>query len=108
MGFINGLIKIYRCDNGVQVCELAAHSRTITGLICHPTKSVFATTGDDTMMNVWELTGNKLETMDLNLMLSSRVNDFQLTGIAWGKESHNSIVASVYDFKTILVWDDIL
>ena len=40
--------------------------------------------------------------------MSSRVNDYQLTGIAFGKENHSSIVCSVYDYKVMLVWDDVV
>lgn len=45
----------------------------------------------------------------MNLVISSRCNDMQLTGVAFaGLESGslNSIVATVYDYKSILVWDD--
>ena len=33
-------------------------------MCCHPTKSVFATCGDDTFVNIFEVTGDKLETAE--------------------------------------------
>ena len=69
---------------------------------------MFATCSDDTFVNLWEVQGNKLDALDINLLLTSRVNDYQLAGIAFGKESFSSIVCSVYDYKTMLVWDDVV
>jgi len=31
-----------------------------------------------------------------------------MAGVTFGGERFNSLVASVYDFKTMLVWDDIV
>ena len=76
IGFANGAVKLYNCESGTIICELQAHSRQINGLVCHPTKSVFATCGDDTFLNVWEVSGSKLENLDINLICSSRVTDY--------------------------------
>ena len=77
-------------------------------MCCHPTKSVFATCGDDTFVNIFEVTGDKLEKLDLNLVAASRVNDFMIVGVSFGGEGNNSLVAVPYDFKTIVVWNNII
>lgn len=69
---------------------------------------MFVTAGDDTFVNLWEVTGSSIERLDINLLTSSIVNDYQVAGITFGQENYRSIVASVYDYKVLLVWDDIL
>jgi len=108
VGFASGTVRLFLCETGKFICELAAHSRQINAIAAHPTKQVFATCSDDTFLNLWEVTGSKIDNMDINLIVSSRVNDYQLTGICFGKETYNSIVCSVYDYKFMLVWDDII
>lgn len=66
------------------------------------------TAGDDTFVNLWEVSGSTLERLDINILTSSIVNDYQVVGLAFGQENYRSIVASVYDYKLLLVWDDIL
>ena len=107
VGFGNGAVKIIS-PVGQVVCELSAHSRIITSLACHPSKSVFATCSDDTFMHVFEVSGDRQDKLDVNLMLGSRVNDFMLTGVTFGGEGNNSVLAVPYDFKTVVVWNNIV
>jgi WD40 repeat protein len=74
-GFLNGLVKLIS-PNGSLVCELSAHSRCINAITCHPTKSLFATCSDDTFVHVFEVVGDTPWKRDVNLILSSRVNDY--------------------------------
>lgn len=109
VGFASGMVKIYLADSGAPVCELAAHTRQVSAVACHQGgKSVFATVSDDTFMNVWEVSGNKLETIDVQLVVSSRCADLQVTGVAFGGPKMSAVVASIYDYKQILVWDDLI
>ena len=87
---------------------MGAHSRQVNALCCHPNRTVFVSAGDDTFVNLWEVTGATVEKLDINLLTSSIVNDYQVVGLAFGQENQRSIVASVYDYKVLLVWDDIL
>ena len=51
-------------------------------------------------MNVWEI--SKQSAVDVNLVLSSRCPDMQLTGVAFGANTEgslSSVIASVYDYK---------
>jgi WD40 repeat protein len=107
VGFANGSVKIVT-PNGILACELSAHSRSLNALTCHPTKSIFATCSDDTFMSVFEISGDSFERIDVNLILSSRVNDYQLCGVQFGGDTFNSIVAAPYDFKTLAVWNNIV
>lgn len=99
-GLSNGLVRVFTTDEPKCLLELQAHSRQINALICHPTKPFFATAADDTFLNVWEI--SKQAVFDVNLVLSNRCPDMQLTGVAFGSNSEStlsSVIASVYDYK---------
>lgn len=87
---------------------MSAHSRVINAVACHPSKSVFATCSDDTFMQVFEVSGDRLDKIDVNLILGSRVNDYMLTGVTFGGEGNNSVIAVPYDFKTLVVWNNVV
>ena len=106
VGFASGIVKLYGSQSGVKVCELAAHSRQINALACHPAKSIFVTVGDDTFLNVWEVESGAA--FNIRLVMSSRVPDFLLTGVCFANQNYNSILATVYNFKTVIVWDDVV
>lgn len=46
--------------------------------------------------------------MNISLVMSSRANDYQPVGLSFAKEDMCSLVASVYDYKVLLVWDDVV
>ena len=108
VGYASGAIKLFLGSTGQLICEMGAHSRQVNALSCHPTRSVFVSAGDDTFVNLWEVSGSTIERLDINLLTSSIVNDYQVVGLAFGQENYRSIVGSVYDYKVLLVWDDIL
>jgi len=106
VGFASGMVNLYSAATGSKVIELSAHSRQVNALCCHPTKSIFATVGDDTFLNMWEVeSGN---TPSVKLHLSSRVADFQLVGVCFANKNFTSILATSYIFKTALVWDNVV
>ena len=88
--------------------ELQAHSRILNSLTTHPTRSVFATASDDTFVHVFEVVGDKVDKIDVNLIVSSRVNDYMVVGVAFGGDNNSSLVAAPYDFKTLIVWNNLL
>lgn len=103
----NGLVKLIN-PRGELLCDFSAHSRTINAMAAHPTKSVLVTAGDDTFINIWEISGNQTtNSLNVNLLLSSRVNDWLLTGVGFINDGR-SVAAAVYDFKTMLVWEDVV
>ena len=101
VAYSNGSVRLYQPDTGSLLAEVGAHSRQINGLACHPAQGLFATCADDSFMNVWKVTpeGN------VTIMSSSRVPDFQLTGVCFAGKFSQSVVASVYDYKQLIVWD---
>ncbi len=56
-------------------------------------------------MNVFEVVGDKSDKIDVNLIVSSKVNEYHLTGVAF---AGNSVVATPYDFKNIVIWNSIV
>lgn len=107
VGYANGSVKIISPAGNV-ICNLSAHSRGLNSLACHPTKSVFATCSDDTFVHIFEVVGDKLDKIDVNLILSSRVNDHLLCGVAFGGDGNNSLVVAPYDYKTVVVLNNVV
>ena len=101
VGFANGEIRIISPKGGQIVIELGSHSRGINAVTCHPTKSILATCSDDSFMNIFEVAEN----LEVNLILSSRVNDYQLVGVVFGSDS---VLAAPYDFKNLVVWNHVV
>ena len=97
-----------KSDNGSLLCEMQAHSRQVSALVCHPVRSVFATVSDDTFLNVWEVTGLKLEINDVQLIISQRISDMQLTGVQFATQTFGSVVATTYDYKSIIIMEDVI
>lgn len=102
--YANGSVKLIT-SAGVVVAEIGAHSRGINALTCHPTKAVFATCSDDTFVNVYDVAGESAENLEVNLILSSKVNDYQLVGLAFGGEGNNSLIGAPYDYKILTFWN---
>jgi WD40 repeat protein len=107
-GFQNGHVKLLNFENGDMIAEISSHSRMVNAVACHPSRAVFATCGDDTFMNVYEVSGDKIEKLDVDLILSSRVNDLMLVGVTFGGENNSSVVGVPYDFNTLVVWDNVV
>lgn len=84
VGYASGRVELYICETGRRVCEIGAHSRQVNALCAHPTRTVFATAGDDTFVNLWEVTGSSPEKLEINVLSSSIVNDYQVVGLAFG------------------------
>ena len=84
VAYASGRVKLVLCDSGKLVCEIGAHSRQINAIRAHPTRSAFVTAGDDTFVNLWEVSGASLDKLDVSLLTSSIVNDYQVCGLAFG------------------------
>jgi hypothetical protein len=59
-------------------------------------------------MHLFEVSGDRIDKIDVNLILGSRVNDYMLCGLSFGGDGNNSIVAVPYDFKTMIVWNNVV
>ena len=100
VGFANGSIKLIN-PKGQLIATVNAHSRGVNALTCHPVKSIFASCSDDTFMNIFKLNDKS----EVTLVLSSRVNDYQLVGVAF---SEDSVISTPYDFKNIAIWNSVV
>ena len=76
VGYASGTIKLFLGETGQLICEMGAHSRQVNALCCHPTRTVFVSAGDDTFVNLWEISGSTIERLDINILTSSIVNDY--------------------------------
>ena len=54
-GLANGLVRIFDCQDCHHLVDIQAHSRAINAMAPHSDLPIFATVGDDTMVNVWSL-----------------------------------------------------
>ena len=103
--YANGQVKLYNAV-GDLIIELSAHSRAVNALKCHPTKSLFVTVSDDTFCNLFEVIGDSLERVEVDVRNSTCVKDLMLVGVEfWGQDS-SSILAVPYDYPTLILWED--
>lgn len=101
--FADGRVRIFSAGDGALLSEAAAHGRCITALTLHPTEHLFATVGEDTLVNVWTLPNPQEKGPSLELVASRRRPDMQLAGVAFSRMGSN-LVASAYDWPALHVW----
>lgn len=101
-GYATGAVKIFDFD-GQQCLEINSHSRNLNALAVHPSRSVIATAGDDTFLNVFEIAGDSLTSLKVNLQSSSRINDMLLVGVGFAGDNQENVIAVPYDFSTMVV-----
>jgi len=108
LAYATGVIKILTCPKAEQVAELQAHSRSINALTSHTTKPLFATVGDDTMVNLWycKFESGKQEIKDIELLQSQIVPDHLLVGAVFGQKE-NSLIVAPYDYKFMLHFNNL-
>ena len=67
----NGVVKIFNCKTGAHLVDIQAHSRQINALACHPSKPIFVTVSDDTIVNLWKCKATDKEVIsEVNLIMS--------------------------------------
>ena len=76
VGYASGTIRLFLCETGHMVCEIGGHSRQVNTICAHPTRTVFVSAGDDTFVNLWEISGSSVDRLDINILTSSIVNDY--------------------------------
>ena len=103
--FSNGAVKIFTF-NGEIVCEIGAHSRNINAVACHPSRSLFWTVGDDCFLNVFEVTGDTVDKIEVDLRLSSKVTDLMLVGVCYAGDDESSIVAVPFDYPNMVICEN--
>jgi WD40 repeat protein len=102
--FANGMVRIMKPDLQ-KLLEVSCHSRQINALSVSANASLFATCGDDTFVNIWEVSGQG-DKLRVSHFLGSRINDMMIVGVSFGGAAARSIVAVPYDYAQMLVWEN--
>lgn len=102
--FANGIVKILKSDL-TKILEISCHSRQINAISVSQNASLFATAGDDTFVNVWEVTGDG-DKVKVQQFLGSRVSDVMMVGVSFGGAGGKSIIAVPYDYSQMVVWEN--
>ena len=97
------MVKLLK-PNLEKVLEVSCHSRQINALSVSANASLFATAGDDTFVNVWEVTGDG-DKVKVQHFLGSRISDVMMVGVTFGGAGGKSIVAVPYDYAQMVVWE---
>ena len=105
--FSNGTVKLHTFE-GDPVCEIGAHSRNINAVCCHPSKSIFWTVGDDWFLNVWEVIGDRVDKIEVDLRLTSKITDLIIVGVSFAGEDNSSIVAVPYDYPNLIFCENVI
>ena len=56
-GFACGHIRVFRIGVKAAIVEISAHARCVTALAIHPSLPLFASVGEDTVLNVFNVPG---------------------------------------------------
>eukprot|EP00455_Lapot_gusevi_P043654 TRINITY_DN533_c0_g1_i10.p1 TRINITY_DN533_c0_g1~~TRINITY_DN533_c0_g1_i10.p1 ORF type:complete len:279 (+),score=51.99 TRINITY_DN533_c0_g1_i10:156-992(+) len=100
-GYLSGKIRIFDISNPHLKVEIDAHSRPIYALHVHPHKPVFATGGEDTVVNVWSLPDADGK---VALLYSSEVKDTLICGLQFAHNTENTVLCvAPYDFNHLIV-----
>lgn len=105
-GDANGLVSVIEAalEKPRVLCTIQAHQQALTGLICHPTKSVFATGGEDSMVTVWEVN----EDEKLNLVFDYQLANKIPTGVAFVGENSSSLLIAQQDHINLAYFKDLV
>lgn len=105
--YSNGTVKIFTFKGDI-LCEIGAHSRNINAVACHPEKSIFWTVGDDTFLNVFEVQGDTVDKVTVDLRSSAKVPDLMLVGVCFAGDDNSSIVAVPYDYPNLILCENLI
>lgn len=111
--FTSGHLRYIDLEHGEVKVEVAAHSRSITGISGSKLPDgtmVCATASEDSVVSVWsvpEAIGERGG--EVELLFSDKILDKQLTGICFVSDSNQDtkIIASSFDCDHLDVWDEI-
>ncbi|DBA02024.1 TPA: hypothetical protein N0F65_000271 [Lagenidium giganteum] len=98
-GYLTGRLRIFKKETFRVHAEVAAHSRAITALDVWENHVV--SVGEDTFLNVWELSGCKVSPR-IKLVSSQSVANDLLSGVAFAGLKH--IITATYDTTHLKLW----
>jgi WD40 repeat protein len=111
--FTSGHLRYIDLEDGKVKVEVAAHSRTITGISGSKLPDgtmVCATASEDSVVSVWSVPEAIGENGgDVKLLYKDKLTDKKLTGICFLTDTRQDtkIVASSFDCDHLDVWDEI-
>ncbi|GLE03275.1 hypothetical protein PINS_up012165 [Pythium insidiosum] len=98
-GYLTGLLRVFRSTDFHVHAEIAAHSRAVTAI--DVSDDLVVSVGEDTFMNVWELSGKK-EAPRIQLVSSHCVSNDLLTGVVF--VGAKSVMTAAYDTTHLKLW----
>jgi hypothetical protein len=113
LGYASGRVSVFSCVSGMRWMEVTAQARACTGVAVHPSKPMFVTVGEDTVLSVWTLPDfdadsekeplKKRKSRAMHAVLhSGAIKDRILTGVAWAKDG--SLVTAAFGRPTLEVF----
>ena len=106
--YSTGHVRIFNPAKPHILAEIAAHNRcinAIAGLVTSDTfdRCVFASVGDDTMLNVWAVDSRpETDDVEVELLNSASCVDALLVGVAF--KGTDNIITSSYEATSLQVW----
>jgi len=106
--YSNGQVRGYKLPQGKEVLRINAHIKNITAIAGHPTKPLLATVSEDSFLHLFQITTNVAKnTFDASLVLSNKIENNLLTGVAFLPPNYTSIIAVSYDELKMYYWKGI-
>lgn len=105
VAFGSGVIRVWDIVARELRVEISAHARWINSMDCLPDRGIFASVGEDTVMNVWLMDPDSRQ---ISLIHSSVVADKLLCGIAFtgvGAGERSPLAVTAYDADQVYVYD---
>mmetsp|Transcript_6671 Transcript_6671/g.10516 ORF Transcript_6671/g.10516 Transcript_6671/m.10516 type:complete len:322 (+) Transcript_6671:198-1163(+) len=99
--FVSGVVRVYFINECRVKFEVDSHCRALNAMDLHPFHDVFATVGEDGVINVWKLPDKRSERF--HLVSSEYLEDHMLVGVSFAKDNTNKVATTSYDRKSLIV-----
>jgi len=99
-GYATGHLRLFRGSSCELYVEITAHARVITGLVFHPTASIFASCSEDTLVQFWEYSEGLTS---IDMLLSEELANKLLVGITFLSDGRACV--SSYDDLELEMFD---
>jgi len=102
--YVSGHIRVFKIREQCLFTEISGHARPISALDIHPSVNCFATVGEDSVLNVWELPSKDNEDQ-VTLFMTAETADSYFTGVCFSRNGTGNILANSYDKDTVSYWN---
>eukprot|EP00357_Protocruzia_adherens_P034348 CAMPEP_0114984070 /NCGR_PEP_ID=MMETSP0216-20121206/7064_1 /TAXON_ID=223996 /ORGANISM="Protocruzia adherens, Strain Boccale" /LENGTH=331 /DNA_ID=CAMNT_0002346149 /DNA_START=19 /DNA_END=1014 /DNA_ORIENTATION=+ len=100
VGFGSGKVEGISLTENSKLFTLHAHARWLSGICAHPDCSVFATVGEDCVLNVWEISTDE----NMKVVFSKKLADNILTGVCFMGENSREVGVVAYDSASLTIY----